>query len=105
MRLTALLIPLLLLPLLAAAQDDDPRLAEIESYVLADAPDWADQDAIREALTDAGGNWEELAAALSAVCPGASQPYSEQDYLNMIWLLQHATHLDRQLAETRAVLR
>jgi len=96
MRSTAPLILLcLLLPPIAAAQDDDPRLVEIESYVLADTPDWADRDAIREALTDAGGNWEELAGALSAVYPGASQPYDQQDYLNMVWLLQHATHLDR----------
>lgn len=104
MRVLALLIPLLLaLPLTAAAQEDDARLAEIEDYVLTSTPDWADRDAIREALIDAGGNWSELAAALSEVYPGASQPYDEQDYHNLVWLLEHATHLDR-LELTAAIL-
>ena len=60
MRVLALLTVLcLLLPLCAVGQDGDPRLAEIEAYVLAESPDWADRDAIRDALGDAGDTGEQ----------------------------------------------
>jgi len=101
---TALAASLMLTALPAYAQEEAEQIPpEIAEYIAQDVPEWADAEAIQAALIDAGDNWGELAGALSAVYPGASQPWDEVDYNNMAWLVAEAPHLDR-LELTAAIL-
>lgn len=100
----ALAASLLLTGFTVSAQEEAEQVPpEIADYIAQDVPEWADAEAIQAALLDAGDNWGELASALSAVYPGASQPWDEVDYNNMAWLVAEAPHLDR-LELTEAIL-
>ena len=62
---------------------------EIAIWTVENLPADVDQQAAADSLRDAGDNWHELAAALTAV---SAEPLQLAD---MLWLLNNAPHLDR----------